>query len=82
MSVQVIEQIAVPVMALDSITKIQGKNCSNSEGFTMSIIYHWKHLEVYFATHPREHHLELRSKNYGCLSEPCSRPMRFQNGPI
>ena len=82
MSVQVIEQIAVPVMALDSITKIQGKNCSNSEGFTMRIIYHWKHLEVYFATHPREHNLELRSKNYGCLSEPCSRPMRFQNGPI
>ena len=42
------EQVAVPVMAPDIVTEVQGKNCTNPEGFTMSILYCWKRLEVYF----------------------------------
>ena len=42
------EQVAVPVMAPDFATKVQGKNSTNSDGFTMSILYRWKRLEVYF----------------------------------
>ncbi|XP_039855422.1 uncharacterized protein LOC120713552 [Panicum virgatum] len=37
---------SVPVMAPDFATEVQGKNCTNSKGFTMSILYRWKHLEV------------------------------------
>ena len=42
------EQVAVPVMAPDIVTEVQGKNYTNPEGFTMSILYCWKRLEVYF----------------------------------
>jgi len=35
-------------MAPDIVTEVQGKNCTNPEGFTMSILYRWKHIEVYF----------------------------------
>ena len=42
------EQVAVPLMAPDIVTEVQGKNCTNPEGFTMSILYRWKHIEVYF----------------------------------
>ena len=42
------EQVAVPVMAPDFATEIQGKNCTNPEGFTMGILYRWKRHEVYF----------------------------------
>ena len=35
-------------MAPDIVTEVQGKNCTNPEGFTMTILYRWKHLEVYF----------------------------------
>ena len=42
------DQVAVPMMAQDFATEVQGKNCTNPEGFTMSILYCWKHLEVYF----------------------------------
>ena len=53
------EQVAVPVMAPDSVTEVQGKNYFSPEGFTMSILYRWKHLEVYFHMEQMEHLLRL-----------------------
>jgi len=67
------EQVAVPVMAPDFATEVQGKNYTNSEGFTMSILYHWKHLEVYFHMQQTAHPLKLFAENYAYFGEDCSR---------
>ena len=53
------EQVAVPVMAPDFATEVQGKNYTNSEGFTMSILYRWKRLQVYFHMQQPAHPLKL-----------------------
>ena len=52
------EQVAVPLMAPDIVTEVQGKNCTNPEGFTMSILYRWKRLEVYFHMQQPAHPLK------------------------
>ena len=61
------EQVAVHVMAPDFAIQIQGKNCTNPEGFTMSILYRWKHLEVYFHMEQMEHLLRLFTESYAEL---------------
>ena len=67
------EQVAVPVMAPDSVTEVQGKNYFSPEGFTMSILYCWKHLEVYFHMEQMEHLLRLFTESYAEFGEDCSR---------
>ena len=63
------EQVAVPVMAPDFAIEVQGKNCTNSEGFTMSIIYCWKRLEVYFQMQQPAHPLKLFAESYAYFGE-------------
>ena len=67
------EQVAVPVMAPDSVTEVQGKNYFSPEGFTMSILYRWKSLEVYFHMQQPAHPLELFAESYAYFDEDCSR---------
>ena len=67
------EQVVVPMMASDSVTEIQGKNCTNSEGFTMSILYRWKRLEVYFHMQQPAHPLKLFAESYAYFGEDCSK---------
>ena len=67
------EQVAVPVMALDFTTEVQGKNCISSESFTMSILYRWKRLEVYFHMQQPAHPLELFAESYAYFGEDCSK---------
>ena len=67
------EQVAVPVMAPDIVTEVQGKNCTNPEGFTMSILYCWKRLEVYFHMQQTAHPLKLFAESYAYFGEDCSR---------
>ena len=69
------EQVAVHVMAPDFAIQIQGKNCTNPEGFTMSILYRWKHLEVYFHMQQTAHPLRLFAESYAYFGEDCSRTM-------
>ena len=54
-------------MAPDSVTEVQGKNYFSPEGFTMSILYRWKHLEVYFHMEQMEHLLRLFTESYAEL---------------
>ena len=58
------EQVAVPVMAPNFATEVQSKNCTNSEGFNMSILYRWKRLEVYFHMQQTAHPLKLFAESY------------------
>ena len=67
------EQVAVPVMAPDIVTEVQGKNCTNPEGFTMSILYRWKRLEVYFHMQQPAHPLKLFAESYAYFDEDCFR---------
>ena len=53
------EQDVGLVMAPDFATEVQGKNCTNPKGFTMSILYRWKRLEVYFHMQQPAHPLKL-----------------------
>ena len=67
------EQVAVPVMAPDFTIKVQGKNCTNPEGFTMSILYRWKTLEVYFHMQQTTYPLKLFIESYAHFGENSSR---------
>jgi hypothetical protein len=49
-----------------------GEFCTNTRSFTLSVLYHWKSLEVYFPTKLTDIDLEFCSKRYGCFSEDCS----------
>ena len=64
---------SVPVMAPDFAIDVQGKNCTNSEGFTMSILYCLKCLEVYFHMQQTAHPLKLFVESYDYFGEDCSR---------
>ena len=46
-------------MAPDFATEVQDKNCTNSKCSIMSILYHWKRLEVYFHMQQPAHPLKL-----------------------
>ena len=67
------EQVAVLEMAPDFATEVQGKNCTNSKGFIMSILYHWKRIEVYFHMQQTAHPLKLFAESYAYFGEDCSR---------
>jgi len=60
-------------MAPDFATEVQGKNCTNSEGLTMSILYRWKRLEVYFHMQQPTHSLKLFAESYAYFGEDYSR---------
>jgi len=62
-------------MAPDFATEVQGKNCATFEGFTMSILYCWKRLEVYFHMQQPAHLLKLFAESYAYFDEDCSRAM-------
>ena len=68
------EQVAVPVMAPDFAIKVQGKNCTNLEGSTMSILYRWKSLEVYFHMQQTAHPLKLFAESYLILVKTVPEP--------
>ena len=67
------EQVAVPVMAPDIVTEVQGKNCTNPEGFTMSILYRWKHIEVYFPMALNSSTFDNPAMRFEYFCKDCSR---------
>jgi hypothetical protein len=52
--------------------QVHGELYINPRSITLSILYHWKRLEVYFPTQLTDIDLEFCSKCYGCFSEDCS----------
>ena len=67
------EQVVVPMMASDSVTEIQGKKCTNLEGFTMSILHRWKHLEVYFPMALNSSTFDNPAMRFQYFCKDCSR---------
>jgi hypothetical protein len=56
------------VVVSDSDLQVHDEFCTNPRSFTLSILYHWKHFEVYFPTQLMDHDLDLCSKWYDCFS--------------
>ena len=61
------------VAVSDSDFQVRDEFCTNPRSFTLSILYHWRHLEVNFPMQLTDHDLELCSKRYDWFSGDCSR---------
>jgi hypothetical protein len=59
------------VAASDSNFQVHGEFCINPRSVTLSILHHWKSLEVYFPTQLTDIDSEFSSKCYGYFSEDC-----------
>jgi hypothetical protein len=67
-----IDDIVVKLAGDDSNFQVHSEFCINPRSVTLSILHHWKRLEVYFPTQLADIDLEFCSKRYSCFSEDCS----------